>query len=214
MSVRGGLERVAAATLLVIVAPLIAWAAWRVRKDGGPAFYSQERVKKHEKTFHLLKLRSMHVDAEERLAALLAGNPELAASWKAFRKLPDDQDPRITKIGRFIRETAIDELPQLWHVVTGDMRVVGPRPARPEEYQTEFGRYRSVYSSLKPGLISPLMFEWDPVNRKDRYSRKVASYVLYKRRRSLWLDIRLLLICIRVIAQSRNSVEARPEHLK
>ena len=114
-----------------IVAPLVLLLALLIRLDGGPAFYRQERIGLNGRTFRIWKLRSMRVGAEELLAEHLAADAAARAEWETTQKLRDD--PRITPIGRQIRKTSLDELPQIWNVLLGDMSLVGPRPMLPDQ---------------------------------------------------------------------------------
>ena len=130
-----------------VVLPIIALFALLIRRDGGPAFYSQERIGKDGKSFTCWKLRSMVVDADRKLTEYLAENPAANAEWVVSQKLR--HDPRITKVGNFIRKTSIDELPQLWCILIGDMSLIGPRPFLPEQQKLYKG---SAYYELRPGL--------------------------------------------------------------
>ena len=121
-----------------IVAPLVLLLALLIRRDGGPAFYSQERIGLNGRAFRIWKLRSMGVDAEALLAEHFAPTPPPAPSGRPHQKLKDD--PRITPVGRLIRKTSLDELPQLWNVLRGDMSLVGPRPMLPDQRRSIQGR--------------------------------------------------------------------------
>ena len=127
---RNGLKRVldVAAVLLSapVIVPVIAAVALAVAMEGGAPFYYQPRVGMGGKTFRMWKFRSMVRDADSKLESYLAENPEARAEWDSTRKLKND--PRITRVGQFIRRSSLDELPQLWNVLTGDMSLVGPRP--------------------------------------------------------------------------------------
>jgi lipopolysaccharide/colanic/teichoic acid biosynthesis glycosyltransferase len=133
--------------MLPVILPIIALCYVLIRRDGGPAFYSQERIGKNGETFICWKLRSMVVDAEARLDEYLAQNPEAKAEWDLNQKLLND--PRITRVGSFIRKMSIDELPQLFCVLKGDMSLVGPRPFMPDQQDLYPGR---AYYDLRPGL--------------------------------------------------------------
>ena len=139
-----------AVLLLPALLPVIGvfWAL--VRSDGSPGLYMQLRVGRDGRTFRCWKLRTMHVDAEERLKALCDGDPEVAREWEVMQKLTDD--PRITKLGAFLRATSLDELPQIFNVLTGDMSFVGPRPfmtCQETLYRAAGGR---AYYELRPGI--------------------------------------------------------------
>lgn len=135
---------------IIPVSLMVGVAYVLVRMNGGPGFYTQLRVGKDGKLFNCYKLRTMHVDAEERLKTLCTENPEIAAEWHKNQKLKND--PRIIRFGKFMRETSIDELPQVYNVLFGDMSIIGPRPFTPD--QNEFYREAggSAYYQLKPGL--------------------------------------------------------------
>ncbi len=134
------------AIALLLLAPIFLLLAIIVKADGGPVFFRQVRVGQCGRTFHMLKLRSMCVDAESRLQALLAQNEK--ASGITF-KMKDD--PRITRAGRWLRKSSLDELPQFWNVLRGDMSLVGPRPPVPREVAlyTPADRRRLL---VKPGI--------------------------------------------------------------
>lgn len=151
--VRLVLKRVLDVTLsgvaLVLLAPLFLAVTIAVRLSGpGPIFFRQSRWSQHRRVFRLYKFRSMRTDAEE----VLRLNPELFASYVRNNfKLPVDQDPRVTRIGRFLRQCSLDELPQIWNVFRGDMSIIGPRPIVPAEIQ-HYGPVASLLLALKPGL--------------------------------------------------------------
>lgn len=131
---------------LIILSPLFLIVAYKIKKEDseGPVFFSQQRVGKNGQLFRMFKFRSMCVDAEEKLVSLLEHNEIEGAMFKM------KDDPRITKIGKFIRKTSIDELPQLWNVLKGDMSLVGPRPPLVNEVEkyTEHEKQRLI---VKPG---------------------------------------------------------------
>jgi len=130
-----------------IVLPIILVLAVAVRLDGGPAFYLQPRVGKNGRIFKLWKFRSMVPDAEKALETYLASDPAARAEWDANQKLR--HDPRLTPIGAFIRRYSLDELPQLWNVLLGDMSLVGPRPMLPSQRSLYPG---TAYYDLRPGI--------------------------------------------------------------
>ena len=142
----------------ILVLPLMIAVALMVRRDGGPILYSQKRVGRDGREFTFWKFRSMVVDAEARLAEHLRDDAEAAAEWKVSQKLK--ADPRITRIGHFIRKTSLDELPQLWNVLVGDMSLVGPRPMMPSQRKMYPG---TEYYALRPGLTG----YWQVSKRND-----------------------------------------------
>jgi exopolysaccharide production protein ExoY len=127
--------------------PLIVILALLVRLDGGPAFYLQPRIGRHGRVFRLWKLRTMVPDADRALGAFLSKNPAEKAEWDKHQKLR--RDPRLTAIGPFLRRYSLDELPQLWNVLAGDMSLVGPRPMMPQQRLLYEG---TAYFDLRPGL--------------------------------------------------------------
>lgn len=130
-----------------VVIPFILGLALLVMLDGGRPFYSQERVGRNGRLYRMWKLRSMVVDADARLADHLASDPEAKQEWDATQKLRND--PRVTRFGGWLRRSSIDELPQLWNVLTGDMSLVGPRPMMPEQQSMYVGK---GYYRLRPGI--------------------------------------------------------------
>jgi undecaprenyl-phosphate galactose phosphotransferase len=172
---------------LVVTLPLFAIVALIVRRDGGPAFFRQQRVGKKGAIFSCYKFRSMRVDAEEILRQFLEHNPESAAEWNEFQKLRNDV--RITKFGDFIRRTSLDELPQLINVLKGEMSLVGPRPMMPGQ-ESYYGDDFMYYESVRPGITGP----WQVSGRnKLPFRERVALESWYARNWSLWMDIVILL---------------------
>ncbi|ATQ54830.1 sugar transferase [Paracoccus yeei] len=141
-----------------IVLPVVLILALIVAFQGGKPFYSQMRVGRSGRAFRLWKLRTMVVDADARLAEYLAANPAAKAEWDATQKLK--KDPRITSAGRFLRKTSLDELPQLWNVLIGDMSIVGPRPMMLDQAQLYPG---ADYYHLRPGVTGL----WQISDRND-----------------------------------------------
>ena len=186
-------DRIGAALLLLLLAPLIG-ALWLiVRRDGGPGFFGHQRVGRHGRLFRCWKIRSMVPDADARLTRHLAENPAAAAEWARDFKLTDD--PRITRLGAFLRRSSLDELPQLWNVLMGQMSLVGPRPVTPAEYAS-YGRSQRYYSRLRPGLTGL----WQVSGRNATgYRARVALDVGYYWRASAMLDLRILLATAGVV---------------
>ncbi len=133
---------------LPVILPVIGLCALALLFEGGNPFYTQERLGRNGKRFRILKLRTMVPDADARLEAYLRNDPALRHEWETTQKLK--QDPRITRVGRLLRVTSLDELPQLWNVIRGDMSLVGPRPMMPDQLPL-YGDPRD-YFALRPGL--------------------------------------------------------------
>jgi lipopolysaccharide/colanic/teichoic acid biosynthesis glycosyltransferase len=169
--------------LLPVILPFIIVLSLFAMLDGGPAFFGQMRVGRGGRLFRCWKIRTMVVDAEARLARHLKDDPEAAAEWRAYRKL--SADPRITRLGRFMRETSLDELPQIFNVLRGEMSFVGPRPVVEPEME-EYRGYEWAYKSVRPGITGL----WQVSGRNDvSYAERVALDVRYARSRSLKLDL-------------------------
>lgn len=131
---------------LIGLSPIMVWAAYKIKQEenGSPVFFVQERVGKNGKTFKMYKFRSMCMDAEQKLIELIDQNEVEGAMFKI------KEDPRVTNIGRKLRKTSIDELPQLWNVLKGEMSLIGPRPALPREVK-EYDAYDMQRLLVKPG---------------------------------------------------------------
>lgn len=170
-----------------VVAPLIGLLWLAVRADGGAGFYRQKRVTLGGREFTCLKLRSMVPDAESRLARHLEENPEAQAEYARMAKLSND--PRITPLGRVLRKSSLDELPQFWNVLRGEMSLVGPRPALVEEWR-RFGADQAGQSKLRAGLTGL----WQVSGRNTvGLAERFALDREYQAKMSLWLDFRILL---------------------
>jgi lipopolysaccharide/colanic/teichoic acid biosynthesis glycosyltransferase len=177
-----------AVALLLLTAPVFLLLALLVRMDGGRVFYAHERIGRHGQAFGCLKFRSMVMDADRRLAELLARDPAARAEWEATRKLKND--PRVTWVGRFLRSSSLDELPQLINVLKGEMSLVGPRPVQAAELAAFYGAAAQHYMQVRPGITGP----WQVSGRNDTsYAERVALDVGYVARPSLLNDIRILL---------------------
>jgi len=186
--VKRAIDIVGAAALLVLFAPLMVVIALLVARDGGPVLYGHSRVGRGGAPFRCLKFRSMVVDADARLAALLEREPAARVEWEATRKLR--RDPRVTAIGRLLRASSLDELPQLFNVLVGDMSLVGPRPVQQSELAQFYGAAALHYRAVRPGLTGP----WQISGRSDTtYAERVAYDVAYVERFSLLTDLAILL---------------------
>ena len=182
------LDVIGAGLGLVLLAPFFLVVALLVRADGGPAFYAHQRVGRGGKLFGCLKFRSMVIDSQARLEALLASDPAARAEWEATRKLKND--PRITRIGRFLRSTSLDELPQLINVLRGEMSLVGPRPVQEAEIDRYYGASAAHYMAVRPGITGL----WQVSGRSETsYESRVALDVSYVSRPSMLADLSILL---------------------
>jgi lipopolysaccharide/colanic/teichoic acid biosynthesis glycosyltransferase len=181
-----------APTMLVVA--LCVWV-----QDGGPVLYAQFRIGREGKRFRCLKFRSMFTDSAERLAEMLACDAEARAEWARDHKLRND--PRVTPVGLFIRKLSLDELPQIFNVLRGEMSVVGPRPIVDAEV-CKYGRYFEHYCSVTPGITGL----WQVSGRNDvSYRRRVAMDVTYARSKSLAFDLYLLAATVPAVILSKGS---------
>ncbi|WP_370629666.1 sugar transferase [Fictibacillus sp. 5RED26] len=182
---------------LILLLPLFIIIAILIKKEDskGPVFFKQIRVGKNEKEFHMFKFRSMVSDAEEKLLELLQFNEIEGAMFKM------KEDPRITKIGKFIRKTSIDELPQLWNVLKGDMSLVGPRPPLPREV-AEYNNYHKQRLLVTPGCTGL----WQVSGRNHvTFEEMVKLDIQYISERSVFFDIKIIFRTIKVLFGTDNA---------
>jgi len=188
---RDGVKRAFDLSVVAVTSPLwgplmLALAGMIRLTSKGNAFYGHERVGRGGRTIKCLKLRTMVADADVRLAALLAADPELAEEFARTFKLKDD--PRVTRMGRFLRKTSLDELPQLINVLKGEMSLVGPRPITEDEMR-RYGQYMPIVLSARPGMTGL----WQVSGRNDvSYATRVALDVQYAFGQSLGSDLSIL----------------------
>ena len=184
-----------AVLILVALAPLMLVLWLRCRNDGGPGLYGHVRIGRHGRAFRCLKFRTMVMDADAVLACHLAENSAARTEWLATRKLT--ADPRITAAGRILRASSLDELPQLFNVLRGEMSLVGPRPVVQAELDTFYRpRDAAAYLSVRPGLTGL----WQVSGRSDvDYARRVGLDTAYVRNASLTLDAQILLRTVKVV---------------
>lgn len=187
----------ASTMLLVLLSPLFAGCAIAIHRDSpGPIFFKQTRVGRWGKLFSMWKFRSMYIDAEARKKELQALNQ---MNGGVLFKMKDD--PRITQVGKFIRKASIDELPQLWNVLVGDMSLVGPRPALP----SEVNQY-SLAERRRLEAIPGITCIWQVSGRSDiPFDQQVGLDVEYIESHSLWLDFKLLLMTIPAVLLGRGA---------
>ncbi len=187
--------------LLVALLPVLLVITALVKLDGGPALFAHERVGRGGRRFGCLKFRSMVVDSTERLEALLAADPGAKAEWEATRKLK--RDPRVTAVGRFLRASSLDELPQLFNVLRGEMSLVGPRPVQAAELAAHYGPAAAErYASVRPGITGL----WQVSGRSDTgYDARVAMDMRYLADPTLLGDLRILLKTPAVVLRRRGA---------
>jgi len=184
----------------LLVSPLLLIIVLLIKLESpGPALYKQQRPGTGGEYFDCWKFRTMHTDAESLLTKLLESNPELRAEWERNHKLPND--PRITRIGRFLRTVSLDELPQLWNVLRGEMSLVGPRPMLIEEIP-KYGEAYNLYRRMRPGMTGL----WQVSGRSDvSYEERVAIVAYYVRNWSIWLDLVILARTIKTVVTGRGA---------
>ena len=165
----------------------------------GPVFYGHKRVGKNGKEFKCWKFRSMCIDADKKLEEILANDPVMRAEWEKDRKFTND--PRVTKFGKFLRKTSLDELPQLINILIGQMSFVGPRPVTEPELK-KYGKYRDFVLSVSPGLSGM----WQTSGRSDtEYEERISLDSYYIQNWSIWLDIWILIKTVYVVLKGRGA---------
>lgn len=181
---------------VLVLSPLFIIIAIIIKMTSkGPVFFSQKRVGKNGKEFDMYKFRSMVVNAEELKEKLAAQNEMSGPMFKM------KDDPRVTKVGKFIRKTSIDELPQLWNILKGDMSLVGPRPSLPKEV-AQFDEWMYKRLEVKPGLTC----YWQVSGRNNiDFEDWMKLDVKYVEERSLWIDIKLIFKTVFVLFGDKNA---------
>ena len=184
----------------LVALPVTVALALAIRLDSpGPAFYSQERIGRGGRRFRVWKFRTMIQDADAALAELLARDPAARAEWAAHQKLA--HDPRVTRVGAWLRRTSLDELPQLWNVLRGEMSLVGPRPIVEEEVQ-HYGDQFELFATVPPGISG----YWQVSGRsRVPYPERVEYDVYYVRNWSVWLDAVILARTVGVVLRREGA---------
>ncbi|MEO1688860.1 MAG: sugar transferase, partial [Pseudomonadota bacterium] len=178
--------------LALLILPFVAGAVLVISalvfiRDGASPFFGHVRVGRGGRLFRCWKVRSMVPNAEAKLEAYLAEHPDAAEEWGAYHKLTDD--PRITPVGEVLRKTSLDELPQLWNVIKGEMSFVGPRPVTPDELE-KYGPGRNGYCAMRPGITGL----WQVSGRNEvTYDERVQLDMKYLRDVSFWKDLSIIL---------------------
>ena len=187
-------------TLLLIPLTIIIWIANKLAKDNGPIFYTQTRIGKDGKLFKMYKYRSMVVGADEILKTYLKENEEARKEYKKYKKLKND--PRITKIGTFLRKTSLDEFPQFINVLKGDMSLVGPRPYLPREREEINGFFKYI-TSCKPGITGL----WQTRGRSNTtFTDRLTMDMEYYHNHSLKQDIKLIYKTVRNVVKKEGAI--------
>jgi undecaprenyl-phosphate galactose phosphotransferase len=182
-----------AATALVLLGPIMLAVLFALVVSGGQPIFIQRRIGRNGAVFNCYKFRTMVKNASSVLAQYLGANEAAREEWERSFKLA--RDPRVTPFGSFLRRSSIDELPQLFNVLAGDMSLVGPRPIIPSEIERYADRITAYYS-CRPGMTGL----WQVSGRNlVSYSRRVRLDAIYARKRSLWLDLVILLRTVRVV---------------
>ncbi len=200
-----GGKRVFDLAIILVVFPIVlpvVFLAWLLMKlDGGAGFYRQHRVGKDGVGFSCWKIRTMATNADAKLLELIQSDPDLALEWETTQKLSND--PRITRIGRFLRVTSMDELPQFWNVLVGDMSLIGPRPFTPDQRQLyDSAPAARAYYLLRPG-ISGL---WQTQSRNiGDFSERGKFDEKYAANLSFSSDIKIALETVRVVFRATGS---------
>lgn len=191
-----GIDIIGAGSGLILLSPVIAIVACAVKfTSKGPIFFSQKRVGKNGQIFDMYKFRSMVVNAEELKEKLVQKNEMSGPMFKI------KDDPRVTKVGKFIRKTSLDELPQLWNVLKGDMSLVGPRPSLPKEV-AQFEKWMYKRLSVKPGLTC----FWQVSGRNNiDFEDWMKLDIKYVDERNIWIDIKLIFKTVLVLFGDKNA---------
>ncbi|MGQ9367187.1 exopolysaccharide biosynthesis polyprenyl glycosylphosphotransferase [Azospirillum sp. A39] len=200
LRIRRAMDIVLAGSLLVAFAPLMIAIALLIKLDSrGPVLFRQQRWAGGKRTFDVLKFRTMHVDAEEQLQRLLERDEEARREYEIYHKLR--YDPRITPFGRFLRKTSMDELPQLWNILTGEMSLIGPRAYMPRELP-EVGKSADVIGTVRPGLTG----YWQVSGRhRTSFQERVTMDVFYVRNCGLLFDFYILWKTVFVVLRGEGS---------
>jgi len=193
------LDVLGALILGIVFLPVIVAVTIWLWVTGGPVLFCHSRIGQGGKRFTCYKFRTMVPNAERELEKLFERDPTLRAEWTLHHKLKDD--PRITRVGRLLRRTSLDELPQLWNVLKGEMSLVGPRPIVQEEI-FKYGRAIRHYLAVRPGITGL----WQVAGRNDTsYRRRVALDRAYVMRSCIALDLSILLRTIKVVVAQRGA---------
>lgn len=199
-TVKRTLDIVGALMFFLVLGPVyLAVALWVRLSMGSPVHFWQVRLGEGGRRFHFYKFRSMVRDSDTVLDQFLSKNDMARTEWDTFQKL--EKDPRITPLGHWIRKLSLDELPQFWNVLKGDMSLVGPRPCM-ERQRTLYGRGWDHYCAMRPGITG--LWQVSGRNRLP-YARRVELDAYYVDNWSLWLDVKILIKTVKVVVTGDGS---------
>jgi lipopolysaccharide/colanic/teichoic acid biosynthesis glycosyltransferase len=197
--VKRSIDITASLFLLVILIPVWTLLALLVKSDGGPVFFLQPRVGQDGHLFQMWKFRSMIPDADVHLQHILERDEAIREQWEVWRKVQND--PRTTPIGVWLRRLSLDELPQLWNVLKGDMSLVGPRPIMTNEVDL-WGSSIITYKSVRPGITGL----WQVSGRNHlSYEERIALDLRYVEHRSWWLDTVIVIRTVGVVLMATGA---------
>jgi undecaprenyl-phosphate galactose phosphotransferase len=200
-ALKGVMDYAGAALALILISPVFLYASWRIKRDdGGKAFFAQKRVGHNLREFKMYKFRTMVLNAESMLRELLKDD-EVRREYEVAFKFKDD--PRITGVGKFLRKTSLDEIPQIFNVLKGEMSLIGPRPFVPQEIEPRYGDAAAQIYQVKPGLTGL----WQVSGRNNisdfQHSRDLDLYYIYNW--SLWLDIVIIIRTIQIVINGHGA---------
>ena len=193
-------DKVFAASALVLISPVLFLLCLAILSEGrGKVIFRHKRIGKDGKTFLCLKFRTMDVDSEARLAEVFTVDPIAKKEWDESQKLY--RDPRVSRVGAILRKTSLDELPQFWNILMGDMSMVGPRPITLEEAH-HYGSEFSVYTSVRPGLTGA----WQIGGRSETsFEERVALDVNYVRDWGFLTDARIVAKTVKIVLRGQGA---------
>lgn len=199
-NVKRALDVAGAAAVFIILAPILLFIFIRIKiSDKGPALFHHKRVGLNGAEFDCWKFRTMVLNADEALKDVLENDPAAAKEWQENQKLKND--PRVTRFGKFLRKTSLDELPQLWNIFKGEMSLVGPRPIVRDEI-SKYGNYYPVYISVPPGVTGL----WQISGRSSTsYEQRIQLDVEYVKTQSFWQDVQILVRTVPVVLLSKGA---------
>jgi undecaprenyl-phosphate galactose phosphotransferase len=197
-------DLIVSALALTLGFPFFLFIAFLVKLSSpGPILYCSMRIGRNGKLFKFWKFRSMHCNADEKLAQLLSTRPDLRDEWDLFFKLRND--PRLTKVGKWLRKTSLDEIPQFWNVLIGDLSIVGPRPYLPREEDTIracIGKQAEMLFSVRPGLTGL----WQTSGRNAvTFEKRIELDLIYIKERSFVADFKLFMKTIPMVLFGRGA---------